>query len=295
MAHVLIPLPGCDFDPTEVAVSWRVLTDLGHRISFSTPDGKPAQADPIMLSGRGLDPWSPLPIIGHVKLIGLLLRANKSARRAYAAMTHDAAFRNPSRWEDARVEDFNAILLGGGHRKRGMQEFLESKILQTLIAEFFASEKPVAAICHGVLLVARSKDTSGRSVLYGRRTTALTWKLERAASAVAKFGRFWDPDYYRTYVEERGQPTGYMSVQHEVTRYLEKQEHFEDVAPDDPFYRAKTSGTTRDSNDDSRPAWVVIDGSYVSARWPGDAHTFARTFDQVLSRPQRALHDEPRR
>lgn len=295
MAHVLIPLPSCDFDPTEVAVSWRVLTDLGHRISFATPDGQPAQADPIMLSGRGLDPWSPLPVLGHVKLIGLLLRANRNARNAYAAMTRDGAFRTPSRWEDACVDDFNAILLGGGHRKRGMREFLESKLLQKLIADFFAAEKPVAAICHGVLLVARSKDTSGRSVLYGRRTTALTWKLERAASAVAKFGRFWDPDYYRTYVEDRGQPIGYMSVQQEVTRNLEKQEHFEDVAVDDPFYRAKTSGTARDSKDDSRPAWVVSDGLYVSARWPGDAHTFARTFDEVLSRPQRADRNEARR
>jgi hypothetical protein len=26
----------------------------------------------------------------------------------------------------------------------------------------------------------------------------------------------------------------------------------------------------------------VRDGSYVSARWPGDAHTFARTFCEVL-------------
>jgi hypothetical protein len=33
---------------------------------------------------------------------------------------------------------------------------------------------------------------------------------------------------------------------------------------------------------DERPAWVVRDGSYVSARWPGDAFTFARVFADVL-------------
>jgi hypothetical protein len=27
---------------------------------------------------------------------------------------------------------------------------------------------------------------------------------------------------------------------------------------------------------------VVRDGNYVSARWPGDAHTFAATFAAVL-------------
>jgi hypothetical protein len=123
-------------------------------------------------------------------------------------------------------------------------------------------------------------------VLYGRRTTALTWKQERTASAIAKFGRFWDRHYYRTYVEEPGQPAGYMSVQYEVTRNLEKQEHFEDVPVDAPFYRAKTLGTARDTKTDSRPAWVVSDGLYISARWPGDAHTFAKTFAEVLSRQQ---------
>ena len=39
----------------------------------------------------------------------------------------------------------------------------------------------------------------------------------------------------------------------------------------------------RDTFDDDRPAFVVRDGNYVSARWPGDAYTFARTFAAVLS------------
>ena len=30
MARVLLPLPDTDFDVTEVAVPWRVLTDVGH-------------------------------------------------------------------------------------------------------------------------------------------------------------------------------------------------------------------------------------------------------------------------
>ena len=39
----------------------------------------------------------------------------------------------------------------------------------------------------------------------------------------------------------------------------------------------------RDSLDDARPAFVVRDGNYVSARWPGDVHTFATTFAGVLA------------
>ena len=58
VATVLIPIPDTDFDPTEVAVSWQVLTRHGHTVVFSTQSGASAQADDIMLTGRGLDVWS---------------------------------------------------------------------------------------------------------------------------------------------------------------------------------------------------------------------------------------------
>jgi hypothetical protein len=134
-----------------------------------------------------------------------------------------------------------------------------------------------------VLVAARAVDPStGLSFLHGRRTTALTWALERRAWGLAMYTRFWDANYYRTYTEEPGQPYGYMSVQQEVTRALASKSDFEDVPRDAPYYRRKTSGRARDSLTDDRAAWVVRDGSYVSARWPGDAHTFARTFCDVL-------------
>ena len=53
MARVLILLPARDFDPSEAAVSWRVLADAGHAVSFATPDGRPAVADEMMLTGSG--------------------------------------------------------------------------------------------------------------------------------------------------------------------------------------------------------------------------------------------------
>jgi putative intracellular protease/amidase len=51
MNTVLIPIPDRDFDPTEVAVSWQVLTDHGHRVVFATKSGSAAEADDIMLTG----------------------------------------------------------------------------------------------------------------------------------------------------------------------------------------------------------------------------------------------------
>lgn len=283
MAKVLIPIPARDFDPTEVAVSWSVLKRLGHRVVFATPDGRPGQADDLMLSGEGLDLWGFIPGLRHFTAIGRLMRANKDARRDYAAMLQDPAYRAPLQWQQVRRQDFDGLLLPGGHRARGMREYLESDVLQMLVAEFFAADSPVAAICHGVLLAARSHGANGHSVLFGRKTTALTWALERAGWKVGKIFRFWDPNYYRTYPDGPGKPEGYMSVQQEVTRVLERPQDFRDVPPEAPDYGKKTSGMTRDTFDDDRAAFVVRDGNYVSARWPGDAHTFAKIFAALLA------------
>jgi len=277
MARVLIPLPARDFDPSEAAVSWQVLLNAGHTIIFATPDGKPAAADDMMLSGEGLDLWGALPLLRKLPLIGLLMRANRDARNAYAAMTADRNYAAPLRWDAVDASAFDGLLLPGGHRARGMRDYLESETLQRCVVDSFDAQKPVAAICHGVLLAARSvSPKTGRSVLYGYKTTALTWALENSAWKVARITRFWDPNYYRTYLEQAGDPDGYMSVQQEVTRALTNPGDFRDVPRTDPDHRQKTSGLQRDTMDDARPAFVVQDRNYVSARWPGDVHTFAK-------------------
>lgn len=283
MARVLIPLPARDFDPSEAAISWRVLSKAGHSITFATPDGRPAAADDMMLSGEGLDPWGGIPLLRKLPMIGLLMRANREARDAYAAMVADPNYAAPLHWEVVDPSVFDGLLLPGGHRARGMRQYLESETLQRCVADFFEAQKPVAAICHGVLLAARSiSPRTGRSVLYGYKTTALTWALENSAWKVARLTRFWDPNYYRTYLEQPGEPDGYMSVQQEVTRSLANLSDFLDVPKTDPGYRRKTSGLQRDTMNDARPAFVVQDRNYVSARWPGDVHTFARAFAALL-------------
>ena len=283
MARVLFLLPARDFDPSEAAVSWRVLVNAGHLVRFATPHGQPAIADDMMLTGKGLDLWGAVPLLRNLPFVGLLMRANRNARRAYAEMIADPDYLAPLRWDAIDPAAFDALLLPGGHRARGMREYLESEILQRHVAGFFDQEKPVAAICHGVLLAARSiSKRTGRSVLSGYRTTALTWAFENSAWSVARVTRFWDPNYYRTYLEQEGQPKGFMSVQQEVTRALSSADDFRDVPTADTHYRHKTSGLVRDSMDDETPAFVVRDRNYVSARWPGDVHTFAKTFSGML-------------
>src|SRR5260370_36856583 len=149
MARVLVLLPSRDFDPGEAAVSWRVLVNAGHAVSFATRDGGPAAADEMMLTGRGLDPWGTIPLLRNLPLVGLLMRANRDARKAYIEMIADPNYVAPQRWDTIDASVFDALLLPGGHRARGLRDYLESEILQGHVASCCDAEKPVAAICHG--------------------------------------------------------------------------------------------------------------------------------------------------
>jgi protease I len=125
----------------------------------------------------------------------------------------------------------------------------------------FAADKPVAAICHGVVLVARSLGADGQSVLHGRQSTALLQSQELLAWSLT---RLWLGDYYRTYPQ---------TVQSEVTEAL--------AAPTD--FLAGPFPLRRDSPANLSHGFALRDGNYLSARWPGDAHRFASDFCAMLA------------
>jgi protease I len=249
MATVLMPLPSRDFDPTESGVPWRILRDRGHRVVFATPDGRPGEADPRMVTGEGLG------------ILARLLMADHNGRGAYEAMAQSAEFRSPIAYDTITEAAFDALLLPGGHAK-GMRPYLESTRLQSTAAAFFGTRKPVGAICHGVLLAARSRSGDG-SVLRGRKTTALTKLMELGAWALTGV---YLGDYYRTYRT---------TVEDEVRAVLA---HGED-------FLAGPVALTRDSPGHLDAGFTVHDGNYLSARWPGDAHRFANEFADMVERP----------
>ena len=287
MATVLMPLPACDFDPTEVAVSWQVLSAAGHEVRFATPSGQPGQADDLMVTGRGLDPWGAVPGLRRVTVVGRVLRADRRPARPMrrCAPTRPSGRRCTGGRPGAARTTHCCCPAGTG--PAACAPISRAPRSSRWPSTRSGPARPVGAICHGVLVAAAAVDpATGHSVLYGRRTTALTWALERKAWGSPATPAFWDANYYRTYMEEPGQPWGYMSVQQEVTRALAIRPTSRTWSATRPTGARKTSGRARDTPTDARPAWVVRDGSYVSARWPGDAYTFARTFAAVLAEQQ---------
>jgi protease I len=250
MKKIIIPLPLFDFDPTEVAVPWKIWNDAGFELHFSTSSGQMAQADPIMITGQGLG------------IFKETLRADKNGRKAYDQLIHDHRFNAPIKWEEINPDKFDAIHCPGGHAK-GMREYLESDILKKVVANFFEKNKPVSAVCHGVVLVARSFSTeNGKSVLEGRKTTSLLKSQELLAWNLT---RLWLGDYYRTYLDQ--------TVEEEVRKCLGQ----------NGIFKGGPFPLKRDSLKNLNPGFVCVDGYYLSARWPGDVHSLALKFKDLLN------------
>ncbi len=249
MIQVLVPLPHEGFDPSEAAIPWKILTGKGARVVFATPLGKKARADGRMLTGAGLGPFKKL------------LMARHDAITAYGEMERSAEFGSPLAYDQLQEQNFNGLLLPGGHAKE-VKEYLESPRLQQLTAQFFAANKPVAAVCHGVLVAARSKNPeTGQSVLYRKQTTCLLKKQERLAYRLTAL---WLNDYYLTYPGT--------TTEDEVTGFLQQKTQFQKG----PF------PFSRDSEKNRAPGFVVQDGNFLSARWPGDIYTFSYAFAAML-------------
>lgn len=174
------------------------------------------------------------------------LRARPENVALYKEMAASAAFNAPHRWADMRAADFDALHFPGGHAP-GMRPYCESGEVQRLAREAFAANQPVSAICHGVLPLARA------GVLKGRKTTALTSMMEGVAVALTRHRL---GHHYRTYPQ---------SVEAEVKAALTTPSDFS-TGPVIPRYATQ-----------ARPdaGFIVRDGHYVSARWPGDAWTLA--------------------
>jgi putative intracellular protease/amidase len=77
-----------------------------------------------------------------------------------------------------------------------MKQYLESLVLQQKISDFWALKRPVGAICHGVLLLARCKDSKGNSLLHERKTTTLPKYMENLGYYIT---RLKHGELYRTY------------------------------------------------------------------------------------------------
>jgi putative intracellular protease/amidase len=189
-----------------------VLRDAGHQVVFATEGaGTLPAADPRLLTGV---------LFGQ-------LGAAAGARSYYAELTKATEFTATQAWTGLDSAAFDGLLLPGGHAP-GMRQYLGSPALRDQVTRFWATGRPVGAICHGVLVLARTGPIPPTS-----RTRSRPRSTTRAPKSL----------------------------------------------------RGPVTLTARGTATDDTAAFVVQDGNYLSARWPGDAYLFARRFRDLLQPP----------
>ncbi|WP_078354013.1 type 1 glutamine amidotransferase domain-containing protein [Mycobacteroides chelonae] len=244
---IVLLLPDSDYDPTEAALPWAALYEVGIAVHFATPTGRVAHAD-RRLTEHGFSLLSPV------------LMTQASGLDAYSRMSCDPNFLSPMAYTDVRNDDVSGVFVPGGHAP-GMKSLLDSTAAQDIVGRALLAGLPVGAVCHGVLLVARAEDPkTGLSVLHDRRTTAVTALMELSAWNLT---RFWLGGYYRTYPR---------TVQAEVTGTL---------ADPAQFLRGPLI-PLRDKPCRLNRGFTVKDRNYLSARWPGDCHRLAIEFRDLV-------------
>lgn len=115
-----LPLPDVHFDVTEVAVPWKMLRDAGHEVVFATEHGGALPAcDPLLIDGV---------IFGQ-------LGAESEPIAWYREMERGPAFAAPVAWGDLAPDEFDGLILPGGHAP-SMRQCLGAQALCAKVAEF---------------------------------------------------------------------------------------------------------------------------------------------------------------
>jgi putative intracellular protease/amidase len=163
-------------------------------------------------------------------ITGALLGANKTSKQKYQTLKSTSeSFQKPRAWSDPsfKLEDYDLVFLPGGHEK-GMRQLIDSARVHDLLRSYFPktvkpSAKSLAAICHGVQVLAMTKADQGKSIISETKTTALPAAMEEG---IFQATRLFLGDYYKTY------GAGTHSVQKIVTDSLNDTSQFvSSIAP----------------------------------------------------------------
>ena len=184
----------------------------------------------------------------------------------YEQLVQAPEFRDPIAWSDIDPDGFDGLVLPGGHAP-GMRQYLASTALQDKVAAYWQLDRPVGAICHGVIVLARATDpATGRSVIADKRTTCL-------------------PEVHGARRRSTPPPGGLGATTAPTPRTSKTRSSRRSTMPG-------SSCAVPEAPSAATPATIAMrswsrTGNYLSARWPGDAYLFAERFDELLTRADR--------
>jgi putative intracellular protease/amidase len=160
------------------------LMDAGFQVEIASPDGgalaMDSYSDPRDPSGYS---WEDLISMGflHTPRLATLLETTKKL-------------------SDVQADDYDALMVVGGQAP--MFQFRENKTLQHLIATFYESEKPTAALCHGTSSLIDVQLSDGSYLIEGKTMTGFSKAEDDLADVVTGVTNF--PWRIETAAKERG-------------------------------------------------------------------------------------------
>jgi len=141
---------------SEMTHPYYEFTEAGYQVELASPDGGRVEMDALS-NPRHESSYSAYDLIsmGFLNSPGLaaLLDRTKKLR-------------------EVEPEGYEAIVVCGGQSP--MFTFRENKVLQSLLERFYESEKPTAALCHGVAALIDVKLGDGSFLIKGKTITGFS-------------------------------------------------------------------------------------------------------------------------
>ncbi|MBT2232951.1 type 1 glutamine amidotransferase domain-containing protein [Nonomuraea sp. NEAU-A123] len=136
----------------EFANPYKAITEAGHEVVVATPDGVTPNVDMMSLRPE-------------------MAGGEQGALDLEAIIRSAEQLRRPIKLSDARLEDYDAVYLPGGHGP--MQDLWQDADVGRLLTAALASGKPLAIVCHAPAALLATR-IHGESPFKGYRVTCFT-------------------------------------------------------------------------------------------------------------------------
>jgi len=149
----------------EFVAPYRAFTETGHEITVATPGG----------------------VVPTVDTMSLRPEMAGSAQKAldYEDVIERAdELRWPIDIKNARLEDYDAVYLPGGHGP--MEDLAYDADCGKLLSDALASGKPLAVVCHAPAALLSTRDAEGKSPFEGYHITGFADEEEEAVGLAAR-------------------------------------------------------------------------------------------------------------
>jgi putative intracellular protease/amidase len=141
----------------ELAAPYYVFKDAGADLTLASPLGGQPPLDP-----KSDDPDA----------------QTEATHRFKADSAANSELASTARLDSLSASNFDAVFYPGGHGP--LWDLVDNPASIKLIEDFWASNKPVSAVCHAPIALVNAKDNSGELIVKGRDVTGFTNSEEEA-------------------------------------------------------------------------------------------------------------------